>query len=151
MNRNRLIPSLARLLAAAVVASTLAGSQPVQGAAKRNASQLEFAIQMAKRGLWNEALFRFSRVLKERPGDAKILNNVAVAYEAIGEFDKALEHYKLALEKDSSNRELKRNYAQFVEFYEELRPKPDESASSEGEAAEAEAGEEEPAESPGDG
>ena len=85
--------------------------------------QLSFGIDMARRGLWNEALFRFSRVLKERPGDVRVLNNMAVAYEAIGMFDQALEHYKRALEGDSSNRELRRNYAQFVEFYESLRPK----------------------------
>ena len=91
-------------------------------------AQLAFGIEMAKRGLWNEALFRFSRVLKERPGDVRVLNNMAVAYEAIGEFDLALEHYKRALEGDSSNRELRRNYAQFVEFYESLRPKTDEDA-----------------------
>lgn len=89
----------------------------------RAESQLKFGIQMAKRGLWNEALFRFSRVLQQRPGDVRVLNNIAVAYEAIGEFDTALEYYRRALEGDSANRELRRNYAQFVEFYESLRPK----------------------------
>lgn len=83
---------------------------------------------MAKRGLWNEAIFRFSRVSKERPGDVRVLNNMAVAYEAIGQFDRALEHYKRALEGDSSNRDLRRNYAQFIEFYENLRPKTDDEA-----------------------
>jgi len=83
---------------------------------------------MAKRGLWNEAIFRFSRVSKERPGDVRVLNNMAVAYEAIGQFDQALEHYKRALAGDSSNRDLRRNYAQFIEFYESLRPKTDDEA-----------------------
>ena len=104
------------------LAPTLA--PPVQAAPSDTMeAQLQFGIEMAKRGLWNEAVFRFSRVLRERPGDVRVLNNMAVAYEAIGEFELALEHYKKALEGDSANRELRRNYAQFVEFYENLRPK----------------------------
>ncbi len=110
-----------------IVAALCCAAIPAEAAKgdRTDDSQLAFGIQMAKRGLWNEALFRFSRVLKERPGDVRVLNNMAVAYEAIGEFDLALEHYKRALEGDSANKELRRNYAQFVEFYESLRPKTD--------------------------
>ncbi|MCP4204456.1 MAG: tetratricopeptide repeat protein [bacterium] len=109
-----------------IVAALCCAAIPAEAAKEdRTDSQLAFGIQMAKRGLWNEALFRFSRVLKERPGDVRVLNNMAVAYEAIGEFELALEHYKRALEGDSANKELRRNYAQFVEFYESLRPKTD--------------------------
>lgn len=111
------------LLATAFVLLLLPSSGPVWAAGKdRLDEQLEFGIKMAKRGLWSEALFRFSKVLESRPGDVRILNNMAVAYEAIGEFDLALEYYKRALEGDSGNRDLRRNYAQFVEFYESLRP-----------------------------
>ena len=106
----------------ALLATVLFLPVRAEAAEKDLNSQFEFGIRMAKRGLWNEALFRFSRVLKERPGDPRALNNMAVAYEAIGQFDKALEHYKLALEKDSANRDLRRNYAQFVEFYQGLKP-----------------------------
>ena len=123
MRQRRHSTVLIRLLGMAVVAALCWSSGPAEAAkGSRADSQLDFGIQMAKRGLWNEALFRFSRVLAERPGDARVLNNMAVAYEAIGQFDKALEHYKLALERDSSNRELRRNYAQFVEFYQGLKP-----------------------------
>jgi len=111
------------LLTAAVALLISAGTVPLRAAEKdRVQDQLRFGIDMAKRGLWNEALFRFSKVLETRPGDVRVLNNMAVAYEAIGEFDLALEHYKRALEGDSGNRDLRRNYAQFVEFYESLRP-----------------------------
>lgn len=111
------------LVTAIAVCLALLGA-PSAGAAKGSEAdeQLAFGVQMAKRGLWNEAAFRFSRVLKQRPGDVRVLNNLAVAYEAIGEFELALEHYKRALEGDSGNKELRRNYAQFVEFYESLRP-----------------------------
>lgn len=120
------------LLTGAVLLVALFSMAPPARAAKSDTAdaQLSFGIEMARRGLWNEAIFRFSRVLKERPGDVRVLNNVAVAYEAIGEFDMALEHYKRALEGDSSNRDLRRNYAQFVEFYENLRPKTDDEPES---------------------
>ena len=110
------------LIAAAVVAA-LALAPLGAGAQEKNlTAQFEFGIKMAKRGLWNEALFRFERVLAQRPGDARALNNMAVAYEAVGQFEKALDTYKKALERDSANRDLRRNYAQFLEFYQGLKP-----------------------------
>ena len=85
-------------------------------------SQLEFGVDMARRGLWNEALFRFNRALISRPGDAEILNNIAVAYEALGLFEEALEAYKKALEASPSNRDLRSNYSRFLEFYQSFKP-----------------------------
>lgn len=131
--------STVRVLAALL---TIALSIPASSAFARDGDadqQLAFGIEMAKRGLWNEAVFRFSRVLEQRPGDVRVLNNIAVAYEAVGEFDLALEHYRRALEGDSANRDLRRNYAQFVEFYESLRPQ--EERADEQPAAESEADE----------
>lgn len=89
-------------------------------------SQLAFGVQMAKRGLWNEALFRFKQAIRQDPGNPRILNNIAVAYEALGYFDKALEAYQEAIKVDPTNKELKRNYSRFVEFYRNF--KPDETA-----------------------
>ena len=77
---------------------------------------------MAKRGLWSEALFRFRQSEKTRPGNPRVLNNLAVAYEAVGLFDEALETYKAALKVDPGNRELRRNYARFIEFYQAFKP-----------------------------
>lgn len=85
-------------------------------------AQLDFGVEMARRGLWSEALFRFKRAHQLNPNDARILNNMAVAYEALGQFDKALRHYQDAVKVDPTNRELKRNYARFVEFYRAFRP-----------------------------
>jgi len=88
------------------------------------ASQLDFGIDMAKRGLWNEALFRFEQARRERPADAKVLNNLAVAYEAVGRFDDALATYKEATQLAPGERGLKVNYSKFLEFYQSFRPKP---------------------------
>lgn len=85
-------------------------------------SQLSFGVEMARRGLWNEALFRFRQAERARPGDPRILNNIAVAYEALGKFDKALEYYQDAIKTDAANKDLKRNYSRFVEFYRNFKP-----------------------------
>ena len=95
---------------------------PTQAAKGQAGSQLHFGVDMARRGLWNEALFRFQRALIERPGDAQILNNVAVAYEALGLFDEALEAYREALDAASANRDLRANYSRFLEFYQSFKP-----------------------------
>ena len=84
--------------------------------------QLEFGVQMAKRGLWSEALFRFRQAEKTQPGNPRVLNNLAVSYEAVGLFDEALETYKAALKADPANRELRRNYARFIEFFQAFKP-----------------------------
>ena len=84
--------------------------------------QLKFGVDMAKRGLWSEALFRFRQADKAQPGNPRVLNNLAVAYEAVGLFDEALETYKKALKADPANRELRRNYARFIEFYQAFKP-----------------------------
>lgn len=86
-------------------------------------SQVDFGVDMARRGLWNEALFRFEQARRERPADAKVLNNLAVAYEAVGRFDEALELYKEASRLAPGERSLKLNYSRFLEFYQNYRPK----------------------------
>jgi tetratricopeptide (TPR) repeat protein len=45
---------------------------------------------MAKMNLWREAMFRFRRAVEINPSDAMAHNNLAVAYEANGDFDKWL-------------------------------------------------------------
>ncbi|MEM8961136.1 MAG: tetratricopeptide repeat protein [Acidobacteriota bacterium] len=88
--------------------------------------QLDFGTKMARRGLWSEALFRFRQAERLRGPDARILNNIAVAHEALGQFDEALEAYQKAVEKAPGNPELRRNYTRFVEFYRNFRPQPTE-------------------------
>jgi hypothetical protein len=53
---------------------------------------------------------------------ASVLNNIAVAYEALGLFDQAQDYYKKALDQDPRNAGLKRNYSRFVEFYQSFKP-----------------------------
>ena len=77
---------------------------------------------MAQRGLWSEALFRFRQAQAQRPDDPRVLNNMAIAHEALGQFELALQHYQDALKADPNNRDLRRNYSRFVEFYRAFKP-----------------------------
>ncbi len=104
-----------------VVAAATASCGSVN-ASSGAAEQMSFGVAMAKRGLWNEAVFRFRQVERLRPGDVRALNNLAVAYEAIGRFEQALETYQKALAINPGNSELKKNYARFIEFYQSFRP-----------------------------
>ncbi|HEX2253862.1 MAG TPA: tetratricopeptide repeat protein [Thermoanaerobaculia bacterium] len=85
-------------------------------------SQLAFGVQMAERGLWSEALFRFHKAEDLAPNDFRVVNNLAVAYEANGQFDEALGAYQRALQIQPDNRDLRRNYARFIEFYRSFQP-----------------------------
>src|ERR1700753_3136722 len=82
----------------------------------RAASQDNFGVQSAKMNLWREALFRFQRAVEINPNDAMARNNLAVAYEANGDFEKARLTYIEALKLDHSNQYIQKNYSRFNEF-----------------------------------
>src|SRR5947207_407845 len=79
-------------------------------------TQDNFGVQMARMNLWREALFRFQRAVQINPGDAMAHNNLAVAWEANGDFEKARKEYLEALKLDRSNQYIQKNYSRFVEF-----------------------------------
>lgn len=80
-------------------------------------TQISFGSDVARKGLWREAAFRFERAVEKEPNNARAHNNLAVALEAGGEFARALAEYKKALELDPSDTYIRRNYARFAEFY----------------------------------
>lgn len=82
----------------------------------RPAAQDNFGVQMARMNLWREAMFRFERAIEMNPSDAQAHNNLAVAYEANGDFEKARKEYLEALKLDRSNPYIQKNYSRFVEF-----------------------------------
>jgi Flp pilus assembly protein TadD len=73
-------------------------------------------VRMAKMNLWREAMFRFKRAVEIEPANAMAHNNLAVAYEANGQFDDAAREYREALRLDRSNEYIQKNYSRFVEF-----------------------------------
>lgn len=113
--RRRIVTSCAAIALAvlAAVPAATAGDD----AARQASEQIERGFVAAKNGYWQEALFRFSRAQKAVPDDEVILNNLAVAQEALGRYDDALATYKLALKKAPKNTVIRKNYARFAEFF----------------------------------
>lgn len=79
-------------------------------------TQIGFGVRMARMNLWREAMFRFQRAVQLDPDGALAHNNLAVAYEANGEFEKAADEYKIAMRLDKSNQYIQKNYSRLVEF-----------------------------------
>lgn len=86
------------------------------GDLSRPETQRQFGVRMAKMNLWREAMFRFQRAVQIEPDSAGAHSNLAVAYEATGDFDAALKEYREALRLDRSNQYIQKNYSRFVEF-----------------------------------
>jgi Tfp pilus assembly protein PilF len=101
-------------LAAALLASLGCASHPTDTSV---AAEKAYGAQMAKKGFWREALFRFQKAQQQAPNDAEIQSNLAVAYEAVGETAKALAAYRRALELAPEETHIRRNYARFAEYY----------------------------------
>src|SRR6188474_1616771 len=76
----------------------------------RPEAQDNFGVRMAKMNLWREAMFRFRRAVEIQPSNAMAHNNLAVAYEANGDFDNARKEYLEALKLDRSNAYIQKNY-----------------------------------------
>lgn len=79
-------------------------------------SEVAFGIDVAQRGLWREAIYRWERAAELDPTYAPALNNLAVAYEHEGQLDKARKAYERALEIDPNNIQIRQNYELFKEI-----------------------------------
>lgn len=77
--------------------------------------ELRFGIDVARRGLWQEARFRFEKALELRPDNAAALNNLAIALEQEGAFDRAREAYEKALRLRPGDLYIQQNYDLFRE------------------------------------
>jgi Flp pilus assembly protein TadD len=101
------------LLVVALLASAGAEERAIPSA--KSSDETRFGIAVAKRGLWNEARFRFEKAAALAPQDARALNNLAVALEQQGAFDKAREAYEKALKVEPGNIYIQQNYDLFRE------------------------------------
>ena len=104
------------VLAAALlllVSSPLARADDAREAAKKH---VEFGISVAQKGLWREAIYRWDQATKIDPSYSAAFNNLAVAYEHEGEFEKARKAYERALELEPENQMIRQNYELFKEI-----------------------------------
>ena len=117
---DRTVTSLRRAVVAALLSALGAGSWSCSSGQTNDVSwkaQNAYGSEMARKGFWHEALFRYEKAAAEKPNDAQIQNNLAVAYESVGDTTRALAAYKRALELAPQDPKIKRNYARFAEYY----------------------------------
>jgi Flp pilus assembly protein TadD len=101
-----------RLIIPLVVVSLLPS---LAWAGSRSSDETSFGIDVARKGLWAEARFRFEKALAADPENASALNDLAVALEQQGEFEKAREAYEKALKLRPGNQYLQQNFDLFKE------------------------------------
>ena len=78
--------------------------------------QVDFGIKVAQKGLWKEALYRWEKAVELDPQYAQAYNDLAIAYEHEGMFDKARQAYEKALALQPNNNLIRQNY----EFFKEI-------------------------------
>jgi type IV pilus assembly protein PilF len=106
------VPVVILVAAAATVAAA-----PSFADAKSDAkSQVEFGINVAQRGLWREAIYRWEKATELDPTYAAAFNDLAIAYEHEGQLDKARKAYEKAIELDPNNSQVRQNYELFKEI-----------------------------------
>lgn len=88
------------------------------GAARRDnfKQEMRFGAEAAQRGLWREAAFRWEKIIKADPDNAHVHNNMAVAAESLGQFDRARREYEEARRLLPDNKEMRNNYESFQEL-----------------------------------
>ena len=104
---------LALLLACAATVSASPAFADARSDAK---AQVEFGINVAQRGLWREAIYRWEKAAEIDPTYAAAFNDLAIAYEHEGQLDKARKAYERALELDPNNAQVRQNYELFKEI-----------------------------------
>lgn len=80
-------------------------------------AEMEFGKQAARYDLWREAIFRWEQVVDKQPDNPSAVNNLAVAYESIGDYEKARALYQTAIELDEDSASIRKNYRRFQSFY----------------------------------
>ena len=79
-------------------------------------TQVEFGINVAQRGLWREAIYRWEKATELDPTYAAAFNDLAIAYEHEGQLEKARKAYEKAVELDPNNNQVRQNYELFKEI-----------------------------------
>jgi len=100
------------------VALILASITPIMADNHSDAkAQVEFGIAVAQKGLWKEALVRWKKATDMDKNYAAAWNDLAIAYEQLGQFSQAREAYDRALQLAKNDSTILQNYAQFRDIY----------------------------------
>lgn len=118
-----------RLLAITVIITTL-----LVGCATGNQNRvINFGIEMAQKGLWQEAAFRWRSELDKTGPSAALLNNLAIAAESAGDFGEAERLYQEALKMAPNHPVISENQKLFLKLKTgELPPEEEETKGKRG-------------------
>ena len=111
--------SRSRSLVAVVLAATAvaaAGTSVLADARSNAREQVDFGINVAQRGLWREAIYRWEKAVVIDPNYAAAFNDLGIAYEHEGQLEKARKAYEKALALDPNNSNIRQNYDLFKEI-----------------------------------
>lgn len=121
MSLRQPIPVWSRLLVGCLAAAIALLALPSSFAKQDGKGAMQFAADMAQRGNWREASYRWQRILSEGSGDPKLYNNLAVAAEAVGDMDQAEQYYEKALELAGGDPTINENYRRYNRLQDQLR------------------------------
>jgi Tfp pilus assembly protein PilF len=105
-----------RFLSAFGLVATLLTAAPAFADTRQDARrQVQFGIEVAARGLWREAIYRWERAVEIDPSYAEAFNNLGVAYEHEGDLEKARQAYEKAVKLSPSQATIRQNFELFKE------------------------------------
>ena len=104
-------------VAASVVFIAAASAAPLYADARSDAkAQVAFGIDVAQKGLWREAIYRWEKAAQIDPTYAAAYNDLAIGYEHEGQLDKARAAYEKAIELEPNNTMIRQNFDLFKEI-----------------------------------
>ncbi len=104
------------VVALVALAAAVSASPALADAKSEAKSQVEFGINVAQRGLWREAIYRWQKATELDPTYVAAYNDLAIAYEHEGQLEKARKAYEKAIELDPNNAQVRQNYELFKEI-----------------------------------
>ena len=104
------------VVALVAAVATLAAAPSFADAKSDAKTQVEFGINVAQRGLWREAIYRWEKAVDLDPTYAAAFNDLAIAYEHEGQLEDARKAYEKALEIEPNNADIRQNYELFKEI-----------------------------------
>lgn len=98
---------------------------------------LRFAAEMARAGNWREAKYRWELAARRQPDNPFVLNNLAVASEALGQVEEARALYGRALALADGDERIESNRLRSERFWRQTRTPDDSNTDGANEPAEA--------------
>jgi Tfp pilus assembly protein PilF len=106
----------ARLATLCLLVAAVSATPAFADARSEAKAQVDFGINVAQKGLWREAIYRWERAIQIDPTYAAAFNNLAIAYEHEGQLTKARKAYEKALALDPENANIRQNFELFKEI-----------------------------------